>query len=1346
MTTNRLKTQLEQLLFADIERFWLNLYHHKYSVLVDELSNWELIKNKPEHEEQVDWLQLQTIAFLRYKIEQLHDSLRQLQIGHNNFVERFAKADFKAEKELHILTYAKQLGAKGKQLKADKEAFSRWFDEGAVIARYQDRVSDIEQSLKFLISKLGSMTRTYLKSNEATLIDTWKKLDLQPFFLSLLDASNNSHVRHGMIRALVNQVSIITEANVDPDLNSELVAKLVEQLESTDTPYLAVIDICEILIHQRPTFIRSYIWAELDESISMYSDKPKNNSILFIISAFAKIICKQYTINQSDERLLQTLSAHPYPRVRQALIEQTVNMPYEFVTSLLLSRFDKESCDAIKFTLIKQLSATRFCESDFAFKLWEKTICSSQATQLKRIALELSARIMLNMQLYSDEYDSVFKRFIDTLNIALCNEHSIDIKRVITRTREQLASFYQQSLISAIDEQANMHSTVVLPATISQDTLGRVLSFKAQQQLGFNGQIKGKHWHILKGYKFGYRFWRIWHEFFSPSTDKRPSFNHTTAKKPSAQLHVPSCTVAEISETNVPGEALYHLKELSSRPHLPLLDYLLSVLSHDNLPSPTSSYTPDGILETTKPNSLWQRAHAYWYISLNFNTLDGLRKGKKLEQQNYLKKLEKLGFSFKFKAYGQIENAVFPVEPTIKKLFERTNLAIPLFNVWLSFREYIYSIYQNTLPQLVFFTTGFIAYFWGRHIYISKKINDNRNAIPVSIGGWGTRGKSGTERLKSALFSSLALRVITKTTGCEAMMIYTKSSGEQFEIPIYRPFDKASIWEQNDILTFARNVKADIFLWECMGLTPRYVKILRRWMRDNFATITNAYPDHEDILGPTGLDVAREMSAFIGKNTQVFTSEQTMYSVLDQNAVANNSTLIQVHWGDGFQIPPDIRALYPYDEHPDNIALVAKMAQYIGIDKDIVYKETAERIIPDVGVLQHFSGSLLGTIKQSFINSMSANERLATLDNWQRLNLDEKNNLPYIQTIALINNRNDRVARSKVFAHILIDDLTFDYVVIIGSNVDGFFAYAKQVLEDRLIRIANNHDVADLAQLLSQFKLCQSIEQWLVKANVSLTDHPLALVDVSDQETLKKALDLRLSEQPEQKDLLMQHFIQFNQCKLLFDLNKEDITLEALSPLIELFSQKCIILDNPNISPDALTLKIAALACHNYEQLIVGMQNIKGTGLDYVYAWQKFNRTLNTCDKLLSDQVHSSDFKALLLQLAQNAKFGLIEVDYLEQALDRIAAHPFAQNEFSQAEITHIKDKLKRTKVQAYEAQNATKNSGFRAVLLNLVNSFLDAGATVKRKKTAQQVYTDIANQRITIEKAITVLTQLNRS
>jgi hypothetical protein len=261
MNNDELKQQLEQILFANIEQFWLNLSRHKYHVLINELLEWPLIRNIPENESPKAWLQLQSIAFLRHKIERLNGETQKLDAAYQLFMQRLAKADIKAEKELHILNYARERGASEEQLKEDKQAFSRWFDDGAVIDRYQRKVADKEQMLKFLISKLGNLTKTHLRGHEDEIVENWKKLDLEPFFMNMIKSNHSSHIKHSIIRALVNQVAVIHQCHADPKLNEELIAELVELLEEPNTPYLAIVDILEILYMQRPTFIRAHIWA-----------------------------------------------------------------------------------------------------------------------------------------------------------------------------------------------------------------------------------------------------------------------------------------------------------------------------------------------------------------------------------------------------------------------------------------------------------------------------------------------------------------------------------------------------------------------------------------------------------------------------------------------------------------------------------------------------------------------------------------------------------------------------------------------------------------------------------------------------------------------------------------------------------------------------------------------------------------------------------------------------------------------------------------------------------------------------------------------------------------------------
>ena len=58
------------------------------------------------------------------------------------------------------------------------------------------------------------------------------------------------------------------------------------------------------------------------------------------------------------------------------------------------------------------------------------------------------------------------------------------------------------------------------------------------------------------------------------------------------------------------------------------------------------------------------------------------------------------------------------------------------------------------------------------------------------------------------------------------------------------------------MIQLATALGAEVFLWECMALTPSYVELLQHhWVRDDLSTITNAYPDHEDLPGPAGINI-----------------------------------------------------------------------------------------------------------------------------------------------------------------------------------------------------------------------------------------------------------------------------------------------------------------------------------------------------------------------------------------------------------------------------------------------------------------------------------------------------------
>src|SRR5262249_12905168 len=115
---------------------------------------------------------------------------------------------------------------------------------------------------------------------------------------------------------------------------------------------------------------------------------------------------------------------------------------------------------------------------------------------------------------------------------------------------------------------------------------------------------------------------------------------------------------------------------------------------------------------------------------------------------------------------------------------------------------------------LMLFTGAAAAMLIGRSLATRVDIQSQRKAIPLVVGGWGTRGKGGVERLKAALFHGLGYEVVSKTTGCEATMLVGVPGRALVEVPLYRPYDKATIWEQRDVLRFAGVRRPHALLWE----------------------------------------------------------------------------------------------------------------------------------------------------------------------------------------------------------------------------------------------------------------------------------------------------------------------------------------------------------------------------------------------------------------------------------------------------------------------------------------------------------------------------------------------------
>ncbi|MBA3324836.1 MAG: hypothetical protein H0T41_06070, partial [Rhodobacteraceae bacterium] len=756
----------------------------------------------------------------------------------------------------------------------------------------------------------------------------------------------------------------------------------------------------------------------------------------------------------------------------------------------------------------------------------------------------------------------------------------------------------------------------------------RVLSVMAQSDFGYDlspGRL-GRAPKLRRGDRFGFRLWRAWHELRHPSSDKRQAFSHTIGRISPGLWHAPSSIMAELAETKVPGEPLFISGDGGWRPYLPLPDHALSAIDTGRT---VRIVTSEGVTEMTPPRGFLRRIRSRLTLSFRFPKIAALRNwtdNQSHPPSAYIKALEEIGFRFELRPHPEQSR----LDPSVTRFFGFAPFPMVLPpDLWRRIESHFFSVHQNTLGHLAVFIGATLAWFLGRHLLVNLRIRRTRKALPLVLGGWDTRGKSGTERIKAGVINALGYSLVSKTTGNEAMFLYGYPFGPVKEMFLFRPYDKATIWEQADIARLATRLKGDVFLWECMGLTPAYVKVLQRhWMRDDISTITNTYPDHEDVQGPAGRNIPEVMTNFIPKRGRLLTSEEQMRPILADAARGLETSIDGIGWLEAGLLPSDALQRFPYEEHPFNIALVLRMAEEIGVESDFALKEMADRVVPDLGMLKAYPVATMQTRRLEFVMGMSANERFGALGNWTRMGFDKQDLYaePSVFVTAVVNNRADRVPRSRVFADLLVNDVSLDRIVLIGSNLRGLQGYLEEAWESRAPELtlwppteekgSEPEAKLEAAARLMRVTYCDAhvdaglramLEGLPRKADVD------ALVTLKDPESLKAALG---NVDPSLRDDLLAHlrgmrqaFKEYKDLKSLLKSggDRAEIDRAYRETLHRWFKRKIVVVENYYATGDQIIDVLRQVTPPGYLNRIIGMQNIKGTGLDFVYRWQAWD-------------------------------------------------------------------------------------------------------------------------------------------
>ncbi|MCB9539676.1 MAG: poly-gamma-glutamate synthase PgsB [Myxococcales bacterium] len=330
----------------------------------------------------------------------------------------------------------------------------------------------------------------------------------------------------------------------------------------------------------------------------------------------------------------------------------------------------------------------------------------------------------------------------------------------------------------------------------------------------------------------------------------------------------------------------------------------------------------------------------------------------------------------------------------------------------------------------------------------------NLRRIGVRIHVNGTRGKSSVTRLIAAGLRAGELRTCAKTTGTLARMILPDGA----ELPVFRPA-KANVIEQIRIVRTAAATRAKALVIECMALQP-YLQWLSeaRFVKATHGVITNARPDHLDVMGPGEEDVAWALCGMVPYAGKLFTAERDHLDILKTAAATRGSEVVAIGEDEVAAISDADMQGFAYAEHKINVALALAVCADLGVDREVALSGM-RAAVPDPGAMTEHRIDFFGR-EIVFVNGFAANDPESSEQIWNIM-LDRYPDTA--KKILVFNLRADRADRSRQLGEAYVNWRPADHVVLMGTGTYIFArAAVKAGLDPKRIVYAEDMGVDDV--------------------------------------------------------------------------------------------------------------------------------------------------------------------------------------------------------------------------------------------------------------------------------------------
>ena len=289
-------------------------------------------------------------------------------------------------------------------------------------------------------------------------------------------------------------------------------------------------------------------------------------------------------------------------------------------------------------------------------------------------------------------------------------------------------------------------------------------------------------------------------------------------------------------------------------------------------------------------------------------------------------------------------------------------------------------------------------------------------AIPIRIHVNGTRGKSTVTRLIAAALREAGIRTVAKTTGTAPRLILPDGS----ERPVRRRAP-ASIREQLWVLREARRLRAAAVVIECMAVDPELQAVCEDEMiRATMGVVTNARPDHAELMGTTVGEVAAALGATVPRSAVLVMGPTGGADILARVAQARGSRVVHAVADEG---EPEAWAGRPWMAENAGVALA--VVRELGVGDEIARRGMlAAR--PDPGALRAGRVEVAGR-RVDYVDASAANDPQSL-----GLILGARHD----RAVFVFQHRTDRPARLGQFCEAAPWSQAGDSVIVTGDRPD----------------------------------------------------------------------------------------------------------------------------------------------------------------------------------------------------------------------------------------------------------------------------------------------------------------------